>query len=132
MLRIIAACLRACSRILSLIIKIIEKKAQHGRQDQHTQTDVSIPPKSTGSMFKGIPTSPAPKAKAKGQTLATDAKASASTDDSSKIVYPPCPQCNETMIVKRAPRGGTFLGCPQWPKCKGTRSGKEIINKKLE
>ena len=102
-----------------------------GRQDQNTQTDVSIPPKRTGSMFKGNPTSPAPKAKAKGQTLATDAKASASTD-SSKIVYPPCPQCNETMIVKRAPRGGTFLGCPQWPTCKGTRSWKEIMNKKLE
>ena len=111
MLRIIVACLRDCNQHLSLIIKTIERKAQQGKQDQHTQTDVSIPPGSKRSMYKGIPTSPAPKAKAMGQSIVTDAKASASTDIS-KIEYPPCPQCNEKMIVKRAPRGGTFLGCP--------------------
>ena len=30
-----------------------------------------------------------------------------------------CPSCGETLIQKPTKAGGTFMGCPNWPKCPG-------------
>ena len=32
----------------------------------------------------------------------------------------PCPKCDQTLILKPARRGGYFLGCPNYPNCKGS------------
>jgi ssDNA-binding Zn-finger/Zn-ribbon topoisomerase 1 len=34
----------------------------------------------------------------------------------------PCPKCGWEMVEKPRSAGGTFLGCPRWPECKGGRS----------
>lgn len=34
---------------------------------------------------------------------------------------PPCPKCGSGMGVRRAHKGGFFLGCSRYPKCNGSR-----------
>ncbi len=35
---------------------------------------------------------------------------------------PPCPRCGTPMVTRTSKRdGGAFWGCPQYPKCRGTR-----------
>ncbi len=38
---------------------------------------------------------------------------------------PHCPACNKVMVTRTAKRGGSagreFWGCPDYPKCRGTR-----------
>ena len=81
MLWALIACLKACTQSLTLAIEAIERQPQGGKKDQLTQTDVSIPPACKRSMYKGVPTSPAPKAKFTNRTPASDAKASASSEN---------------------------------------------------
>jgi len=37
---------------------------------------------------------------------------------------PECPECGKPMVVKRG-RGGLFLGCPDYPQCRGTSALSE-------
>lgn len=40
-----------------------------------------------------------------------------------KVLNPPCPRCDETMVIRTAKRGenkgGQFWGCPRYPQCRG-------------
>jgi len=46
-------------------------------------------------------------------------------NDSSKVKsqnnFPTCPRCQSEMKQRNGPRG-PFLGCSQYPRCRGTRS----------
>lgn len=37
-----------------------------------------------------------------------------------------CPRCANEMVLRRNKQGQSFLGCSQFPKCRGTRPWKEV------
>ncbi|WP_425456588.1 topoisomerase DNA-binding C4 zinc finger domain-containing protein [Asticcacaulis tiandongensis] len=36
--------------------------------------------------------------------------------------FPACPECTDGWLVERRGRNGTFLGCVNYPACKGTQN----------
>ncbi len=43
----------------------------------------------------------------------------------------PCPRCKRPMVIRYS-RGGPFLGCQVWPRCRGTRRMIEEMRPQLE
>jgi DNA topoisomerase-1 len=56
--------------------------------------------------------------------------ASAAADLKAIPVEETCEQCGGAMLVRRSPRG-YFLGCAQYPKCKGTKKPDEALLAKI-
>jgi DNA topoisomerase-1 len=56
--------------------------------------------------------------------------ASTGPDLKSVVVDAPCEQCGGAMTVRRGKRG-FFLGCSNYPKCRGTREADEVTLEKI-
>ena len=97
------------------------------------QSSTPNTPRSTTPTAPQAPTPTAPQAPrtrrrcAPGSTGFTGASASsgprgASTSSGTReAASPSCPQCRGGMVLKPALRGGWFLGCLQYPACRGSR-----------
>jgi DNA topoisomerase-1 len=71
------------------------------------------------------------KAQLGDQLAALAPTASASTDLKAIPVEETCEQCGGPMVVRRGRGGSYFLGCAQYPKCKGTREPGETTMEKI-
>ena len=78
-------------------------------------------------MNKIVSASSSPQAKSINTGLNADTKMSAKSGRSG-TTGPPCPGCNDRMVVRKAHRGGLFFGCPQWPRCNGSRPYKDGVH----
>jgi len=51
--------------------------------------------------------------------------APAVTPSSDDPVFAFCPKCGSEMVLRRSRQGQKFLGCSQFPRCRGTRPWKD-------
>lgn len=75
---------------------------------------------------KNLPASTASPVSSAANTAPPAATAQAKPAPQAPAATPPCPNCGQAMVQRVAKRGEnvgqSFWGCPQYPKCRGTRA----------
>ena len=123
--------LKFCIHLITRIIKTCKGGSRTTQKNQETQTDISIYPMCRDSLHKSTSTFPTPKARGFSAKSCTD-KRESDNDKGNGAEPILCPKCRESMLVKRAYKGGTFYGCSKWPECRGSKYWKDVNNNKLE
>ena len=113
--------------ILSWATRSIEKWAHKTKVDQCTQTDEISTPEPEQSTINITSTSSSSQIQSFNVGQMADTRMSTKSETSG-TTGPPCPSCNERLVVRKAHRGGLFYGCTQWPRCKGSRPLKAGVH----
>ena len=120
---IIVVFLKCYILFLSRTVRSVEMWARKTKVDQCTQTDDGSDSEPAQSKFEITSTSSSSRAQSPKVGPMADTKVSIKSERP-RTLGPPCPVCNERLVVRKAHRGGLFYGCPQWPRCKGPRPWK--------